>query len=48
MVTPLTAKRGGDGGPLLFVDGIFSLSLIDEKGTAGHECPAKNLKIIHA
>lgn len=44
VVTPLTAKRGGDGGPLPLVDGRFSLSLIDEKGTAGHDCPAKYLK----
>ena len=43
VVTPLTAKRGGDGGPFPFAIRSFSLSLTDEKGTAGHDCPAKYL-----
>jgi hypothetical protein len=39
--TPLRAKRGGEGGASFA--GNASLSLIDEKGTAGQLCPAKEL-----
>lgn len=39
--TPLRAKRGGEGGASFAANA--SLSLIDEKGTAGQLCPAKDL-----